>query len=99
MGWVRQKQKEKNLEIFVEIEEIWDEFDRRSKDFEDWEKQEGLEGLVTGMDVGLKKITSLRHHEHFNLMPPEILAHMLTTFVTGVRVGNALAKKRDKGEY
>jgi hypothetical protein len=80
-------------EIWEEIEEVWRDF-RLSEDVEceDWCKSEGLDGL---MDI--KKGKAVNDILHLSATDPDPRVTCLTSYITGIRTGMAVARKRENG--
>lgn len=88
-------------DIWQEIHDVWDTFHKSPlKNFSDWEEAEGLSGLVAGLGpenlgdavYGLEGFDLWRH------LPPAASTIFLTAFISGIRVGNELAKRRAEKE-
>lgn len=90
-------------DIWERIEFLWNDFLSRPNATAVWEKEENLVGLATSLD-GLKlmrKVSTLYGlGETLTVLMKEKkldqATTMLTAFIAGIRVGNALAREEGK---
>lgn len=85
-------------EIWQEIHDLWRDFHDGPSKYLDWEKSENLDGLVSGLSPESlqEAIYTLEGFGLWRHLPPEAGTIFLTSFISGIRVGNALAVKRAK---
>lgn len=83
--------------VWPELLDIYDDFKLRNNDFNVWEKEENLSGLVTGLKDPeiLEKAMVLLHDGYWLSLPEREQVELLTTLFVGIRMGNELAKRRN----
>lgn len=84
-------------EVWKEIQALWDTFHNGPSSFEEWEKNEGLVGLVSQLTPEniADSIYTLKGHELWGVMPPEMATFLVSAFIAGIRAGNELNKRRN----
>lgn len=93
------------IPIYKDIKEIWNTFaEDRSQHFQDFEKTENIDGLFSGLKNKTPALMDMIKLEKLARMlgvdpTLQVQSLMLTQFLVGVRVGNALARKRADGIF